>query len=78
MNNLKKRISVVLIFSMFIAAFTQLYAQDDQRKERFRDEKMKFFNEKSSLIFTKQTMHIHVPHRPEQYLLLSTMWWSSI
>lgn len=49
MNNLKKKISILMILSIFFAAFTQLYAQEDQRMERFKDEKMKFFNEKLAL-----------------------------
>jgi hypothetical protein len=46
MNNLNKRIGILLIISLFISAFTQVSAQDEQRMQRFKDEKVSFFNSK--------------------------------
>lgn len=46
MNNVRKRISLFMVFSICLAAFTQLSAQEDQRMQRFKDEKMAFFNQK--------------------------------
>ncbi len=44
MNNPNKRIGILLIVSLFISAFTQVTAQDAQRMQRFKDEKISFFN----------------------------------
>ncbi len=49
MKNLNKRIGALLIVVLFISAFTQVYGQRDQQMERFKDEKIKFFNQKLEL-----------------------------
>ncbi len=49
MKRQNKRIGALLIVTLFISAFTQLYGQRDQQMERFKDEKIKFFNEKLEL-----------------------------
>lgn len=45
MNNLNRRVSVFMVASIFFAAFVQVNAQEDQRMQRFKEEKMSYFNE---------------------------------
>jgi len=49
MKNLNKRISTLLIVTLFISTYTQIYGQREQQMERFKDEKIKFFNQKLEL-----------------------------
>ena len=65
MSNLSKRIAALFIISFFMFSFSQVFSQENQQWDRFKQEKTDYFNEK--LDMTEQEKEVFWPIYDDHY-----------